>query len=94
MKLAVLSPLLGLALSLATRRALADDFRGDLAAIRAFLEADKSYSQAARAEAEAAFAQLKTRAANMSPAAFQLAVAHIAAPRAGTCIPPGAISGA
>lgn len=51
----------------------------DLAALRAFLDRDRSYSAAARGEAEAAFAQLKVSAATLSPAAFQLAVAHTAA---------------
>ncbi|HET9206639.1 MAG TPA: hypothetical protein VFO28_10415, partial [Burkholderiaceae bacterium] len=57
--------------------ALAHDFSGDLPAVRAFLDRDKSYAAADRAEAEAAFTRLKSGAADMSPAAFHLAVAQI-----------------
>lgn len=57
----------------------ADDFSADIAKVRDFLDSDKSYSPAKRAEAEAAFAKLQASASNMSRAAFQLAVAHIAA---------------
>jgi hypothetical protein len=59
--------------------ALADDFSGDMPKLREFLDLDTSYSPAERAEAEAAFAKLKASAQTMTPAAFQLAVAHIAA---------------
>lgn len=59
--------------------ALAHDFSGDLPAVRDLLDRDKSYAAADRAEAEAAFTRLKAGAADMSPAAFQLAVAQIAA---------------
>ena len=57
----------------------ADDFSGDTPKLREFLDLDTSYSPAERAEAEAAFVKLKASASNMSPAAFQLAVAHITA---------------
>jgi hypothetical protein len=59
--------------------ARADDFSGDVAAVRAFLDVDASYSPSEREVAEAAFDKLKAGAGNMSPAAFQLAVAHITA---------------
>lgn len=68
-----------IALSGSLGLAAADDFSGDMKQLRAFLDADKSYSPAERAEAETAFAKLKAGAANMSAAQFQLAVAHIAA---------------
>jgi hypothetical protein len=69
--------LLFLAVTLAP--AGADDFSGDMATVRAFLDKDRSYSPAERAAVEAGFAKLKTGAANMTPAQFQLAVAHLAA---------------
>lgn len=68
-----------LSLSLAASSAFADDFSGDMPKLREFLDLDTSYSPTERAEAEAAFVKLKADAQNMSPAAFQLAVAHIAA---------------
>jgi hypothetical protein len=57
----------------------ADDFTGDMTKLRTFLDADASYTREERAAAEAAFATLQAEAANMSPAAFQLAVARITA---------------
>lgn len=59
--------------------ARADNLSADIPKLREFLDLDKSYSPPERAEAEAAFAQLGADASNMSPAAFHLAVAHIAA---------------
>lgn len=59
--------------------ARADDFSGDMPKLREFLDLDTSYSPAERAEAEAAFVKLKADVSNISPAAFHLAVAHIAA---------------
>ncbi len=64
---------------LAASPAFADDFSGDMPKLREFLNLDASYSPAERAAAEAEFAKLKASAENMTPAAFQLAVAHIAA---------------
>lgn len=71
--------------------ALAGDYSGDLAAVREFLDADKSYSPDERVKAEAAFARLVATASDMSAAAFQLAVAHIAALSGNghTMLPPG-----
>jgi hypothetical protein len=59
--------------------ASADDFSADMPKIAEFLAMDTAYSPAERNEAEAAFAALKTKSRSMSPAAYQLAVAHIAA---------------
>ena len=60
-------------------QARGDDFTADLPTVRKFLDLDTSYSPQERAAAEAAFAQLEASAGSMSAAAFQLAVAHIAA---------------
>lgn len=68
-----------LSLSLAASPAFADDFSGDIPKLREFLDLDTSYSPAERAEAEGEFAKLKASAQSMTPATFQLAVAHIAA---------------
>jgi hypothetical protein len=59
--------------------ARAEDFSGDMATLRKFLDADASYTREERAAAEAEFAKLNAQATNMSPAAFQLAVARITA---------------
>lgn len=59
--------------------AQADDFSADVPSVRTFLDQDTSYSPEERAQAEAAFAKLKAGASNMTPEAFNLAVAHIAA---------------
>lgn len=59
--------------------AMAADFSGDMEPLRAFMVMDKSYSPDERAAAEKAFDDLKAQVHDMSPAAFQLAVAHIAA---------------
>lgn len=75
----ILVPALASALALLSAPSLAGDFSGDIAEIAMFLEMDKSYSTDERHEAEAAFAALKSTAADMSPEAFQLAAAHIAA---------------
>jgi hypothetical protein len=69
--------LLGLALAAAPTAAR--DLTGDLPAVGQFLERDKSYAPPDRAQARAALARLQMGAKDMSPAAFQLAVAHIAA---------------
>jgi hypothetical protein len=79
MRISVLSSMVFWLLAAVAMPAFATDFSGDIAKLREFLDLDKSYSPSERAEAEAAFAKLKARAADMSPAAFQLAVAHIAA---------------
>lgn len=79
MRVFVLSPIVFGLLAAAITPAAAADFRGDMTDVRAFLDLDKSYSPNERVQAEAAFAELKASAADMSPAAFQLAVAHIAA---------------
>lgn len=57
----------------------ANDFSADLATVRRFLVLDQSYSPSERAMAEAAFAELAVAAPDMTPAAFHLAVARIAA---------------
>ncbi|MFZ5618160.1 MAG: hypothetical protein ACOZAA_12670 [Pseudomonadota bacterium] len=75
----VLIPALVVALAPLSAPASAEDFSGDIAEIATFLEMDKAYSADERGEAEAAFAALKSTAADMSPEAFQLAIAHIAA---------------
>ena len=59
--------------------ALAGDYSGDMATVREFLDTDQSYSQEERAQAVAELKKLEARASDMSLAAFQLAVAHIAA---------------
>ena len=68
-----------LSLALSARPAFTADFSGDMESVRKFIAMDTSYSPSERATAEKAYAELKTKAGNMSPAAFQLAVAHIAA---------------
>src|SRR5258705_637582 len=78
MRISVLSSMVFWLLAAVAMPAFAADFSGDIAKLREFLDLDKSYSPSERTEAEAAFAELKARAADMSPAAFQLAVAHIA----------------
>ena len=59
--------------------AAAADFSADMGPFADVLAADKSYSPEERKAAEAAFADLEAKANDISPAAFQLAVAHIAA---------------
>jgi len=83
--------LVALLMGLVPAVAWADDFSGDIAKLRAFLDLDKSYSAAERAEAEAAFVKLKADASNMSLAAFHLAVARITAManNGHTMLPPG-----
>lgn len=76
---AVLLPPLAVLCLCAVPQAQADDFTTDMPATREFFELDTSYSPEERAATVAAFADLKRRAGNMSPAEFQLAVAHIAA---------------
>lgn len=68
-----------LSLALSGGSTFAADFSGDMESVRKFIAMDTSYSPSERATAEKAYAELKTKAGNMSPAAFQLAVAHIAA---------------
>lgn len=70
---------LAVAMSLACGSAPGEDFRGDLPVIRDFLDRDRSYDQEERAAAELAFQELSKRAGNVSPAAYQLSVAHLAA---------------
>jgi hypothetical protein len=74
-----LPALLGICLLAHPPRGAADDLSGDLAMLSAFLDRDRSYSVAARQQAETEFELLRAKAADISPAAFQLAVAHIAA---------------
>jgi len=57
----------------------AEDFRGDMEHVRQFLDRDASYSPNERVQAESEFAKLRASASDMSRAAFQLAVARIAA---------------
>jgi hypothetical protein len=56
-----------------------DPFHRDLAVLRQFLDRDRSYGPEARARAEAALDALEEKAPCLSPAAFQLAAAEIAA---------------
>jgi hypothetical protein len=74
-----LPPLLVAMFLCALPQARGDDFTADLPVVREFLDLDTSYSPQERAAAEAAFARLEQSAGNMAAAAFQLAVAHIAA---------------
>ncbi|NWG93562.1 MAG: hypothetical protein HXY21_13815 [Parvularculaceae bacterium] len=79
------------ALAFSAAPAGADDFTGDIPALREFLDADKSYSVEERARAEAAFEALKARAGDIPLAEFHLAVARIAAisMNGHTMSPPG-----
>lgn len=81
MRIGVLSSLVLLLLlpALFAAPSRGDDFSGDIPRVRDFLDHDNSYSPAERSQAEASFSQLKASASNMTPAEFQLAVAHIAA---------------
>lgn len=57
----------------------AEDFSGDLPGVRQLLDRDASYSPSERTRAEGEYEKLRVSASDMTPAAFQLALAHIAA---------------
>lgn len=63
----------------AARHGWADDFSDDVAAVRRFLDSDRSYDAEGRRRAEAELRSLEAEAGSMSAAAVQLAVARIAA---------------
>ena len=63
----------------ASEGAAARDRGPDLAAVRQFLDSDKSYSPAEKAAAQAALQRLTRKAPALDDAQFELAVAHIAA---------------
>jgi hypothetical protein len=79
MQIATQSMILCLLWAISAAAAHAEDFRGDIDTVRQFLDRDASYSSNERAQAESEFAKLRASASDMSRAAFQLAVARIAA---------------